>query len=249
MKLTILISDLQLPLHHRRATAALCNMLADRERDIDEVFQIGDFYDFEAISHWVKGTLKEDGREFQRELDKSVNVLADFHSAYPKPKKRIRGNHDDRLDKYLTGTAKGLATLRALEFDKITDADTYGWVTVPQPYRLAPNTLAVHGLAVRSKSGYTAHAHLDKLTGNAVHGHTHRAGLVYRTTSHPGQTRWAMEIGCLMDFTRAEYLEAGVADWQLAFGALYQEGNVVTPQLIPIASNGSFIFDGKRYTA
>lgn len=245
MKLTILISDLQLPLHHRKAVAALCNMLADRRRDIGEVFQVGDFYDFEAISHWVKGTLKEDGRQFQRELDQAAVVLAELQKAYPDTKTRIRGNHDDRLDSYLEGTAKGLATLRALDFDALTGATATGWKTVEQPYKLAPNTFSVHGLSVRSKSGYTPHAHLDKMSGNVVHGHTHRAGLVYRTTSD--DTRWGMEIGCLMDRRKAQYLDCGIADWQLAFGALYQEDNVVHPQIVNVSADGSFIFDGKRY--
>lgn len=246
MNLTILISDLQLPLHHRKAVAALCNMLADRKRSITEVFQVGDFYDFEAISHWSKGTLKEDGRQFQRELDQAAKVLAQMHSAFPRDKVRIRGNHDDRLDSYLDGTAKGLATLRALDFDALTDAANTGWVTVDQPYTLAPRTVAVHGLGVRAKSGYTPHFHLDRLSGNVVHGHTHRAGLVYRTTGD--DTRWAMEVGCLMDRSRASYLECGVADWQLAFGALWWDQKLVQPELIHIAANGSFIFDGKKYT-
>lgn len=220
-------------------------MLADRRTDIDEVFQVGDFYDFEAISHWSKGTLKEDGRRFQRELDGAADVLRDIDQAYPYEKIRIRGNHDDRLDLYLNGTAKGLASLRALDFDALTDAANTGWVTVAQPYRLAPHTVAVHGLSVRSKSGYTPHAHLDRLSGNVVHGHTHRAGLIYRTTGQ--ETRWGMEIGCLMDKSRADYLDCGVADWQLAFGALWQDGKDIQPELIHIRPNGSFIFDGKVY--
>ena len=245
MKLTILISDLQLPLHHKRAVAALCTMLADRRSDIGEVFQIGDFFDFEAISRWVKGTALEDGRRLQRELDQGAKVCADIHSAYPDVKTRIRGNHDDRLDAYLNGEAKGLAGLRVLDFDALTDAANTGWVTVGQPYNLAPRTVAVHGLSVRAKSGATPHAHLDRLGGNVVHGHTHRAGLVYRTTGD--DTRWGMEIGCLMDRKKASYLACGAADWQLAFGALYQEGSSVQAELVHVKADGSFIFGGKVY--
>lgn len=244
MNLTILMSDLQLPLHHRRALSSLCNLLADRKKDIS-VFQVGDFFDFEAISRWSKGTMKEDGRRFQKELDDGAKAVAEIHTAYPFEKVRIRGNHDDRLDAYLDGSAKGLASLRALDFDAITDAVGTGWVTKPQPYKLAPNTVAVHGLSVRSKSGYTAHAHLDRLSGNVIHGHTHRAGLVYRTVGD--ETRWGMEVGCLMDRSLASYLPCGAADWQLAFGALWSDGNLVQPEIIYIRPDGKFIFDGRRY--
>jgi hypothetical protein len=220
-------------------------MLADRKSDISEVFQVGDFYDFEAISQWSKGTLREDGRQFQRELDRAAVVLSALHDAWPFTKVRIRGNHDDRLDAYLDGTAKGLASLRALDFDAITEAEINGWVTVDQPFKLAHNTTAVHGLGVRAKSGYTPHLHLDKMAGNVIHGHTHRAGLVYRTQGD--DTRWAMEVGCLMDRTKASYLECGIADWQLAFGALWHDGRNVQPELIHVNRNGSFVFDGKLY--
>ncbi len=244
MNLTILISDLQLPLHHRKALSALCNLLADK-KDQASIFQVGDFFDFEAISRWSKGTLKEDGRRFQKELDEGARACADIHAAYPYEKIRIRGNHDDRLEAYLDGSAKGLASIRALDFDALTNAAETGWKTVPQPYKLAPNTTAVHGLSVRSKSGHTPHAHLDRLEGNVVHGHTHRAGLVYRTVGNA--TRWGMEVGCLMDRRLASYLPCGAADWQLAFGALWVDGSAVQPEIIHVNANGSFIFDGRRY--
>jgi hypothetical protein len=83
------------------------------------------------------------------------------------------------------------------------------------------------------------------MAGNVIHGHTHRAGLVYRTQGD--DTRWAMEVGCLMDRTKASYLECGIADWQLAFGALWHDGRNVQPELIHVNRNGSFVFDGKLY--
>lgn len=245
MDLTILVSDLQIPYHHRKACAALCNMLADRRRDITEVFQVGDFYEFEAVSRWVKDTAREDGRTLQRELKVAEELLTDIAKAYPSVKTRIRGNHDDRLDKYLGTSAKGLAGLECLEYDRFTEAERFGWKTVAQPYTLAPRTSAVHGLSVRSKSGYTAHAHLDKVDGNVVHGHTHRAGLVFRTLGN--HTRWGMEVGALADRRLAPYGVGGIFDWQLAFGYIWIDGQDVVPGIIPVKDDGSFLFDGKRY--
>lgn len=243
----VVLSDLQLPYHHVRALKSVCNFLADQASRIIELFQVGDFYDFQAVSRWVAGTAAEDGKDLQRELDVAEDVCADVEKAYPGPKVRIKGNRDDRLAKYLGTTAKGLAGLKVLEYDVLTKADQYGWVTKPEPYRLAPTTVAVHGLTARAKSGTTPHAHLDRLDGNIVHGHTHRAAIVYRTLGD--KTRWAMEVGCLMDRKKASYLPAGgVADWQLAFGILHVDGNRVRPELVTIANDGTFFYGGKKWT-
>lgn len=244
MKLTLILSDLQLPYHHTRAMGAVCNLLADRP-DIDELHQVGDFFDFCAVSTYSRGTPKEDGKRLQREIDVAEGVMTDINKAYAGPKTRIRGNHDDRLDKYLATSARGLRGLDALDYDSLTMAAEYGWVTKPQPYQLAPGTVSVHGLSVRSKAGHTAHAHLDRLAGNVVHGHTHRAALVYRTLGT--SQRWAMEVGCLMDRRKASYLACGAADWQLAIGAVYQEGSEVAPYLAHIRDDGSLVFEGRRY--
>jgi hypothetical protein len=245
MEVKVIVSDLQIPYHHRRAVASVCNMLSDRRRDITEVFQIGDFYEFEAVSRWVKGTAREDGRTLQRELKVAEELLTMFADAYPNVKTRIKGNHDDRLDKYLSVSARGLDGLDVLEYDTFTQAERFGWKTVAQPYRLAPSTNAVHGLCVRSKSGYTAHSHLDKMGGNVIHGHTHRAGLIFRTLGN--ETRWGMEAGSLCDRRLAPYGVAGIFDWQLAFGILEIDGSDVNPRLILVRDDGSFTFDGRRY--
>jgi len=245
MNLTIILSDLQLPYHHKRAMGAVCNMLADRAADIVELHQVGDFFDFCAVSTYSRGTPKEDGKRLQHEIDVAERVMGDLAKAYPGLKTRIKGNHDDRLDKYLAGPARGLQGLRALDYDTLTLAQQYDWYTMPEPYTIGPDTVSVHGLAVRSKAGYTAHAHLDKLAGNVIHGHTQRAGLVYRTLGR--QQRWAMEVGCLMDRSQASYLACGAADWQLAIGALYCDGNRTTPVLVPIDPDGTFTFEGRRY--
>jgi hypothetical protein len=243
--LKIILSDLQLPHHDRRAMSAVCNLLADRQNDIAELHQVGDFFDFAPVSRWVRGTAGEDGRLLQKEIDVASDVMADLSKAYPGCKTRIRGNHDDRLDAYLSTQARGLKGLAALDYDTLTLASDYGWVTKPEPYTLAPGTVSVHGLAVRKYSGHTAHAHLDRLPGNVVHGHTHRAGLVYRTLGEV--QRWAMEVGCLMDKSKATYLACGVADWQLAIGALYVDGNQAWPTLLEFKSDRSVMFEGRRY--
>lgn len=237
------IPDLQLPYTHTRAVNSVLGWIADNSTDISEVHQIGDFYDFTAVSRWVKGTPAESGKSLQKELDAGREFNTQLCKAWSGPKTRIMGNHDERLSKYLDSYAHGLAGLEALDFDGLTDGSEFGWVTQPQPYRIAPNTVSVHGLTVRKLSGYTAHAHIERFDTNVIHGHTHRGGIVYRTIGQ--RTRFACEAGHLMDTRKATYVVN--PDWQLGFAILHVDGQDVAPQFIRIKNNGEFLWGGKKW--
>jgi hypothetical protein len=56
-----------------------------------------------------------------------------------------------------------------------------------------------------------------------------------------------MEIGHISDMSKVTYLGTGYANWQMAFGMLHVSGNRVQPQVILMANNGSFIYDGMRF--
>lgn len=238
-----IISDTQLPYHHRRAVNSLFNWIADQASKISEVHQIGDFYDFTAVSRWVKGTPAENGKSLQKELDTGREFNTLLNKAWSGKKTRIMGNHDDRIRNYLEQHASGLAGLAALDYDTLTEGEEFGWETKPQPYRIAPNTVSVHGIAVRKYSGYTAHAHLERFDSNVVHGHTHRAGIVYRTIGD--RTRWGMECGHLMSVDKASYVMN--PDWQMGFAILHVDGNEVAPQFVRVKNDGSFLWGGRKW--
>lgn len=245
--LKLIWPDPQIPYHHRRATAALCTMLADRSDLFDELHEPGDMLDLTALGRWVRGTPSEDGRNLQKELDSWNGWANDVGQATPTLKKTmIPGNHDHRLQKYVDTVAKGLAGLDRIKFENLIDLDGWGWELKEEPYRITHDTVVVHGLTVRSRSGYTAHYHIDKFfPTNVVHGHTHRAGIVYRTIGQ--RTSWAMESGHTMDPRKASYVLN--PDWQLGFGVLqHNPGEPTVPLFIPMKADGSFTFDGKRWT-
>lgn len=246
--LKLIWPDPQIPYQHKGATAALCNMIADRGGGLfDEIHQCGDMLDMTALGRWVRGTPDETGKGLQKELNSAEQWLEDIYKAAPDvPMTMIRGNHDDRLAKYLATVAKGLDGLSALRFENLTKLEDYGWVMMEEPYKITSDTVVVHGLTVRSKSGYTAHAHIDKFFPlNVVHGHTHRGGVVYRTIN--GRTSWAMESGNTMNPKLASYVMN--PDWQLGFGLLQVEaGSPTVPHFVPMKNDGSFFFDGRRWT-
>jgi hypothetical protein len=61
-----------------------------------------------------------------------------------------------------------------------------------------------------------------------------------------GRTLWGMEVGNLMRFSAAKYTK-GTANWTQGFGILRVEGSKVSPQIVPIERDGSFIVDGKVF--
>jgi hypothetical protein len=48
-----------------------------------------------------------------------------------------------------------------------------------------------------------------------------------------------------MDFKHAKYIKGGLFTWQQGFGILYVDGNTVTPSIIPVNRDGSFVVEGK----
>jgi hypothetical protein len=55
-----------------------------------------------------------------------------------------------------------------------------------------------------------------------------------------------MEVGNLMRFSAAKYTK-GTANWTQGFGILRVQGAKVSPQIVPIERDGSFIVDGKIF--
>jgi hypothetical protein len=104
--------------------------------------------------------------------------------------------------------------------------------------------------SMNSTGGLTALG-LAKRTGKSVVcGHTHRQGLVHHTQAYgtaTPKTIWGMEVGNLMDYRKAKYIKGGLFTWQQGFGILYVDGNTVSPAVIPIQKDGSFIVEGKRW--
>jgi len=50
-----------------------------------------------------------------------------------------------------------------------------------------------------------------------------------------------------MDRKKASYLRYGSANWQMGFAILETIGKVLTPTLVPVGSDGSFVALGKAY--
>lgn len=252
MRRIVVISDLQVPLHHKRNVKTFQRFIRDIQPD--ELASVGDEVDFPQVSRWNKSMAGEYEGTLQAHIDEGRAVLGAFRDAVgDKPFHVMRSNHMDRPLVYLRKYAPALSSLRSLTVESLLDFDGLGITYHTRPYLLAPNTLLMHGDegGLSQKAGETARKLADRTARSVVCGHTHRQGYIPYTHSaayaaHGGT--FGVEAGHLMDLRSAGYIGGGIANWQTGFAVLYVEGRNVTPVVVPIQRDGSFTFEGRTWT-
>ena len=207
---------------------------------------LGDTIDFYALSRFDRDPTR--ALQLQVEIDEAHALLRRFRQAAPEARATLlRGNHEDRLRRYLWTKAAELSGLRGLDVPSLLGLKTLGIDYVESGQVRAADLVIKHGNLVRSRSGYTATGELDKAGLSGVSGHTHRLAQVYRR-NEAGTYTW-VEAGCLCDL-QPQYLEGAVADWThgIAYGHLERAGNRFIIHTLPIV-NGRVIYDGREITA
>ena len=252
MKRVIVIPDLQIPLHDAKTVNNFINFIEDYQPD--ELYCVGDEFDAFEISRWDKGTSKELGGTYQKNIDATYAIMARFRAAlgYGKPFHVMRSNHGEtRVRSYLK-TAPALESLRALDYATLMGYPELKITYHNQIWEFAPGWGLAHGDegGMSQQAGGTAMRLAQKTGLSMVTGHTHKAGLQHAHRGYNGQLTqrlYGMEVGHMMDMSKATYLPANAGNWQQAFGVLYIDRNKVTPNLIQI-NNRSFIVEGTKYS-
>ncbi|MEV2279303.1 metallophosphoesterase [Nocardiopsis sp. NPDC049922] len=258
MKRILVISDTQIPYEDRRALRNVVRFISTYKPD--EVVHIGDLMDYPQPSRWSKDTRAEfEGSIFKDSEYAKKSFLEPLRKAYSGPIKVIEGNHDERPRLYLEKHAPALAESEQFHFETLLDFDGFGIETLRGFYDFAPDWVMTHGhlgLPLSGIAGRSAMRAANKIGKSVVQGHTHRLGQCSETYGYRGKThtRTGIEVGNLMDIKKAGYLRAGSANWQKGFAIMHVDGSSVTPELIPIHKNGSFVasgfvFDGKSKAA
>lgn len=251
-KTVVVIPDLQVPLHDPYAVAAVAQFIEDYKPD--ELYCVGDEADQFEISRWDKGTALEYGGTYQENLDLTHDVMADFQAAAGGvPFHVMRSNHGEtRIKSYLKKWAPALDSVRELQYEKLLRYKEIGVTYHKQMWSFAPGWLLAHGDegSLIHTPGGTAMG-LAKRTGHSiVCGHTHKAGLQHQHSGYAGritQPLYGLEVGHMMEMTKASYLPAGYGNWQQAFGLLHIIDKQVFPQLVLIQNN-SFVVEGQHYS-
>jgi predicted phosphodiesterase len=244
MERIVVVSDLQIPYHDPRAVYNLIDFI--KRYKPDRVVSIGDEIDLPQVSKWEKGRMGEYAGTIGKDRDATVKILEQLRVTDV-----IRSNHTDRLFNYIASYAPGLYGIPELQLENFLRLPELGITYWRKPMPIAPNWVAVHGDhgRISQVAGQTALKQALQHGKSLVCGHTHRLGLSSVTEASGGivgRIVTGLEVGNLMDFKKAHYTH-GSANWQQGFGLLYVDGRNVTPVAVPVAKDGSFIVEGKRY--
>jgi hypothetical protein len=246
----IIFGDVQAPYHCERSIDLLCQIIKD-QKDIrlDSVVDLGDFNDFYTVSKYDKNPLRRN--QLQDELIEGARVRAKISEAANGVKRFfIPGNHEGRLQKYISNRAPALAALPQLSLENILGLKSSGWELVDSYLLLNDDFVVKHGDVVSSQSGMTARKEMDASWTSGASGHTHRLGVHYRTPLFSAvkglPPKVWIETGCLC-LPDQEYMSGKHGDWQQGFVVVRfgPDGNVF-PELVSIY-NGRTVFRGKVY--
>jgi predicted phosphodiesterase len=235
------LADPHAPYHDEEAYSVA--MAFQRVFQPHHTWLLGDFLDFYQLSRFDKNPRR--ALELQQDIDAARVLMARVREATPNGRiTLVKGNHEDRLRRYLWTKAAELSGLRALDVPTLLGLKDLNVEYVESGQVRVADLIIKHGTLVRARSGYTATGELDKAGLSGVSGHTHRLGQVCRRTE-AGSTTW-IEAGCLCDIN-PEYLMGNTADWQhgLAYGYMERSGNRFVNHTLPIV-NGRVIFDGQE---
>jgi predicted phosphodiesterase len=167
-KKVLFVSDIHCPYQDEVALEAMYNFMNWWKPD--EVIIMGDLVDFYAVSRFNKDP--ERALRLQEELDSSVSVLKEIRDRAKKANIYfIKGNHENRLKKYLWANASELSSLNALRLESLLEFDKLNIKYKDRGIIRYKDLIVKHGTLVRKFAGYTAKGEFEKngMSGISVH--------------------------------------------------------------------------------
>lgn len=226
----------------------------------DVVYLNGDVIDGLEISSHPK--VPGASVPLQMEFDLVRNLLTELRGAVPSSTRIVwgAGNHFlDRMTRYLTQVARGVAGLRGMRIDKLVELDGLeielvqgGSFCSPKgqesqkPRKVLWNHYMVtHG----TKLGATpAAAELAQWGMSGTSGHVHRASVHYGSThAQAGLTWMSTPMACIPD--AGKWYVQGHAGWQRGFGVFYVNESGRIHHYPVITDEKQAIVEGEVYDA
>ncbi len=237
---SVFLPDLHVPHHDEKAFDCALGFVKKFKPEF--VFIIGDWVDFYQLSKFDKNPARIP--ELQMDIDKTIECLRRLRACAPKAKiYYLKGNHENRLNRYLWSAAASLSSLRSIAVPELLQLKDLGIEYVETGSMMFHGFLVKHGNVVRTRSGYSATGELEKAGISGISGHTHRLSHIFKR-HYGGMYSWT-EIGCLCQLN-PEYMEGQIPDWQqgLAFGYFKKGDQNFTVHVAPIIK-GRLIYNGE----
>ena len=249
----MIISDVHVPDYDIKTVSLIYKFISYYKPDYLDI--LGDFINFTKISKfdqdvYYKTDLADEIEEARGVLRQLVNTAREANSEVQIT--YFEGNHEERLAKYLGRNAAQLADLTSddeyiISVPHLLELKKNGVRWAPQDRLvIRHNAVFTHGTLLRIKSGFAAHANIDKFGYSGFSGHSHKLSLVTRTQS--GNTKFWVETGCLCNATPTPSYVIN-PDWTQGFAVAEYlfDTHQFYPQIVPIV-NHSFMYEGKLFS-
>jgi predicted phosphodiesterase len=215
----LVLADVHVPFHHRDALKMALEY--GHDRDVDHIIFLGDFMDFYSISSFVKDP---EERDFQDELHTGIMVLETIRSNFPDIKMTfIRGNHEDRYERYMRLRAPDLIGVECFSLQKLLSLEHFKIDLVDEGSYIELGKLScVHG----HEFGGSASSPVNAARGLFLRGlECCMCGHWHRTSQHTeptmkGRVVATYGVGCLCDL-HPEYRPNN--KWNLGFAFITLE--------------------------
>lgn len=238
----LFIPDTHVPYEDKRAFELLLKVA--KQIKFDHIVILGDFADFYTVSSHDKDPNRMTGLE--EEVD-AVNAALDRIDALkPKTKTYVSGNHEDRLQRYLTTKAPELYNM--VTIPELFKLKKRGWKYTP--YKEHHKLGRIHITHDTGKAGKFANSQsLADFQDNVIIGHTHRIGYNVEGNAK-GVPHVGAMFGWLGDVQKVDYMHKvkALRDWALGFGIGYLEPSTGYMHVQPVTIvNYSCVVEGKYF--
>ena len=260
-RLIVILPDQQAPYVHWKLHELVLSWL--EENRPQGMVLSGDLVDFPSLGtyDWEPDLDPDPINSAQKGVDCAVRLMTEYVQAAGEDctlRELVEGNHEYRWKRYLAKHAAAIYGIRVpgeneplLSLPRLLRCKELGFTYragYPDAHvLLAPKLGVYHGWVANGKSGATALSTIEALDMSAFVGHTHRQGIVFRTSNPPDGERIHVgcETGCLCAKSPGS---KDIANWQRGFATVvvHEDGSFSPPELATYA-NGTLRWRGQRY--
>lgn len=190
----LIIADLQMPFHDKRAIQAALRYGYDE--NVNGILINGDLADCYSVSHFIKGPKY---RDLEAEVHSVISFLKGLRKAFPDiPIYWKKGNHEIRLDAYISEKAPDLAWYSGLSTEELFDLKSMDVKVISGDTIMQYGQLYIlHGHEYKGGGSINiARNMLLKAFDNILCSHFHRVDETYWTPIG-GNSIGAWVTGCL----------------------------------------------------
>lgn len=245
LRTSLIIPDTHRPFHSKRAYSLMLEVASFV--GINEIVLLGDYADFYAVSAHSKDPRLP--KMLHAEVESVIEGLDELDRAFPRAKKiYLEGNHENRLERYLSDKAPALFGLTACrDLFRLPQRPLWSYLDYgrDQSYRVLGTELHARHTPLASN----AETGLRRALVSYTSGHTHRI-VEAQVVGLDGRTRVAFSPGWLGDPRSSAFSYMHVPpQWQWGFALVSASGSSreFHHEIVQIKRDYSCVTHGKRF--